>query len=195
MHADDGFADLVSRLRSGDEQAATELVRLYEPQIRREVRTWLRFNRRHLGRLLDSVDICQSVLANFFVRAAAGQFRLDEPGHLKKLLMTMARNKFAEHVRHHQAQRRDIRRTEALGSPGAAAAASPSQLLSGAELLQEFRRRLTAEERSVAELRVQGHDWSAIAAELGGTPDGRRMQLARAASRVARELGLDEENP
>jgi hypothetical protein len=29
---------------------------------------------------------------------------------------------------------------------------------------------------------------------MGGTPDGRRVQLDRAVSRVSRELGLEEDN-
>jgi len=32
------FADFLDRIRAGDEQAAAELVRQYEPVIRREVR-------------------------------------------------------------------------------------------------------------------------------------------------------------
>ena len=35
--------------------------------------------------------------------------------------------------------------------------------------------------------------WPDIAAELGGTPDARRKQLARALDRVAAELGLEDE--
>jgi RNA polymerase sigma-70 factor (ECF subfamily) len=59
------FDDFMRRVRSGDEQAAAELVRQFEPLIRREVRYQLRDRR--LYRLFDSMDICQSVLASFFV--------------------------------------------------------------------------------------------------------------------------------
>jgi hypothetical protein len=38
-----------------------------------------------------------------------------------------------------------------------------------------------------------GQEWPGIAAQVGGTPSGRRKQLNRAIDRVARELGLDEE--
>ena len=63
------FADLIRRVRAGDDQAARELVREYEPAIRRAVRIQLRNPR--LRAQLDSVDICQSVLANFFSCAFA----------------------------------------------------------------------------------------------------------------------------
>ena len=38
----------------------------------------------------------------------------------------------------------------------------------------------------------QGLAWDEVARQLGGTAQARRMQLARAAERVARELGLDD---
>jgi hypothetical protein len=41
-------------------------------------------------------------------------------------------------------------------------------------------------------LRHEGLDWAAIAAELGGTPDALRLKLARALARVAKQLGLDD---
>src|SRR5438128_10189620 len=63
------FRDLINRVRARDEQAAAELVRLYEPTIRIAIR--VRLSDPALRRLLDSMDICQSVLANFFVRAAS----------------------------------------------------------------------------------------------------------------------------
>ena len=55
-----------------------ELVRDFEPAIRMEVHCRLRDQR--LRRAFDSLDICQSVLASFFVRAASGQYELDTPG-------------------------------------------------------------------------------------------------------------------
>jgi DNA-directed RNA polymerase specialized sigma24 family protein len=134
-------------------------------------------------------------LLSFFVRAAAGQYELDQPDQLLKLLVTMARNKLASAARHAHSQRRDQRRT--TGEPAAldqvaAAEPSPSQVVAGQELLEEFRRRLSDEERQLSELRNQGLNWSAIADQLGGTAHARRVQLSRAADRVLRELGLEE---
>jgi hypothetical protein len=64
-------------------------------------------------------------------------------------------------------------------------------LASGRELLQKFRERLSDEERGIADLRAKGYDWAAVATELGGTPEGRRKQLARAVVRVEEGLGLN----
>ncbi len=63
------FRDLIRRVRAGDDGAATELVRRYEPAIRRAVRIRLADTR--LARAFDSMDICQSVLGSFFVRSAS----------------------------------------------------------------------------------------------------------------------------
>ncbi len=38
MDADEEFDSFIQRIRAGDESAAEELVKLYEPIIRREVR-------------------------------------------------------------------------------------------------------------------------------------------------------------
>lgn len=186
------YADFIRRIRAGDEQAAAELVRRYEPEIRLEVRAWLRLRDPRLRRVFDSMDVCQSVLANFFLRAAAGDFELDRPGQLAALLAGIARNKLSEKVKHNQRQRRDVRRLQAPGPGGLEVPVpeTPSQWAAGKELLSEFRRRLTAEERRLAELRADGQDWAAVAAEVGGTPDACRKQLNRAVERVERELGL-----
>jgi RNA polymerase sigma-70 factor (ECF subfamily) len=192
MPADSSFPDLIRRVRGGDEAAAAELVRLYEPAIRRSVR--LRLDPR-LRRTCDSMDICQGVLCSFFVRAACGQYELETPEQLLKLLATMARHKLAKALRHQRAARRDHRRVEAGPAeewPLRAPAPSPSQQVAARELLQEVRRRLSPEERRLAELRGQGRDWAAIAAECGGSPEALRKRLGRAVARLADCLGLDE---
>jgi RNA polymerase sigma-70 factor (ECF subfamily) len=188
------YAEFIRRVRLGDEQAAEELIRRYEPEIRLEIRTLLRLRDPRLRRVFDSMDICQSVMANFFLRAAVGDFELDEPSQLVRLLVGMARNRLAEHVRYHQRHRRDVRRTGASGPEEWAvpsAGETPSEVVSRGELLAMFRERLSAEERKVAELRSQGFDWATVARELGGTPEARRKQFARAVDRVGQELGLD----
>jgi RNA polymerase sigma-70 factor (ECF subfamily) len=194
MSEDLAFQDLIRRVRGGEETAAAELVRTYEPEIRRAVR--IRLTDPRLGRLLDSMDICQSVLANFFVRVAAGQFDLEQPEQLLKLLVTMARNKLRDQARKQHAGRRDNRRLEtsrqeplekvADGQP------SPSEVVAGQELLQEVRRLLSDEERYLADQRARGRPWTDIAAELGQPAEALRKRLARAVDRVAGKLGLAE---
>jgi RNA polymerase sigma-70 factor (ECF subfamily) len=192
MSGESAFHDLIRRVRAGDEDAAKEIVRLYEPAIRREAR--VRLVDARLRRLFDSMDICQSVLASFFVRAAMGQYEIDTPAHLLRLLTSMSRKKLVDHAREHKAARRDHRRL-AAGSHDLRDARdvnpSPSQQVAGKELLREFRNRLSEEERALADQRALNRDWAQIAAERGGTPEALRKKLGRAVDRVAQELGLD----
>jgi DNA-directed RNA polymerase specialized sigma24 family protein len=191
---DEATADLLRRIRQGDGAAAAELVRLYEPEIRRSIH--VRLTDPRLRRVLDSLDVCQSVLAAFFVRAAAGQYDLHDPGRLLRLLTAMARNKVLDHARRQQARRRDQRRVEAGAAEvleGVAdPAPTPGRVAAGRDLLEEVRRRLSDEERRLADQRALGRDWAAIAAAEGVAPDALRKKLTRALDRVARELGLED---
>ena len=189
------FAEFIRRIRAGDDQAARELVERYEPVIRRQVRVRLRDPR--LSSRFDCADVCQSAMASFFVRAAAGQFDLEHPDQLPRLLVAMAQRKLAQQVRRHRAARRDYRRSEERDPEYLAgrtsASPSPSRLVAGRELLDEFRRRLSEEERRLADLRAQGCDWAEIAARLGGTAEACRKQLARALDRVEHQLEGSED--
>jgi RNA polymerase sigma-70 factor (ECF subfamily) len=186
------FSAFMKRIRAGDQQAAEELVRQYESLIRREVRLHLEDQR--LCRLFDSMDVCQSVLGSFFLRAAGGQYDLERPEQLVRLLVTMTRNKLASAARTHHRQRRDQRRVVAGGqerldrivdpSPG------PGSMVAGEELLRRFREGLSDEERRLVDLRSEGMAWAEVAAQLGGTPEARRMQLSRTIERMSRALGL-----
>ncbi|HEX5269054.1 MAG TPA: sigma-70 family RNA polymerase sigma factor [Gemmataceae bacterium] len=193
MSQRNSFIDFLRRVRAGDEGAAVELVRLYEPAIRREVR--LRLTDPAVTRLVDSVDVCQSVLRSFFVRARAGQYDLDSPADLLRLLVRMARNKAINQARRVRARPADACREpggpEALDSL-AGSAPAPGAVLADRDLLAAVFERLTEEERRLAELRGEGCNWAEVSARLGGTPDARRKQLSRALDRVTRQLGIDD---
>jgi len=185
----DDYADFIRRIRAGDAQAAEEVVRRFEREIRLEVRTCLRLRDARLRRVFDSMDVCQSVLASFFVRASVGEFDLDEPSQLIRLLVGMARHKLSDQVKHHQRRRRDIRRV-GVSDPAEAhtgvTAETPSQLIAGKELLQMFRERLSEEELQVADLRSRGHDWAFRRPRARG--NARRPPQATGTGDPAREL-------
>src|SRR5262249_26048137 len=148
-----------------------------------------------MRRVFDSMDVCQSVLGSFFVRAALGQYDLADPDQLLKLLAQMARHKVTDQMRRERGEPRDLARLEAdSGSDNVVAAGdrSPSRHAAGRELLAECRKRLSNDERELAELRAQGREWADIGAERGESPEALRKRLARALDRVAEQLGLDE---
>ena len=121
-------------------------------------------------------------MASFFLRAATGQYELEQPTQLVKLLVGITRNKLAAQARKQRASRRDHRRVQALDLATcdvATTEASPSQVIAGRELLEAFRQRLRPEEQQLADLRAQA--------------DEKQDRYAlETMERVAKELGLDE---
>lgn len=194
MAADSEFHLLLSRVRAGDAAAAAELVREYEADIRRSIR--VRMTDARLRRLVDSVDICQSVLTNFFVRAAAGQFDVDSPSQLVALLVAMAQNRIHDLARRERAAKRDTRRNQAFAEDWPGLTAIPandptaSAVASGHELLARVRSQLSPEELRIFECRMAGYGWTEISEQLGISPNTLRMRYVRAIDRVADELKL-----
>ncbi|HQX49949.1 MAG TPA: sigma-70 family RNA polymerase sigma factor [Planctomycetaceae bacterium] len=187
------FPALIQRVRNGDAEAAVELVRCYESDLRILAR--VKLNDPRLRRVCDSMDICQSVLGNFFVRATAGQFDIDSPEQLLKLLSTMIRNKVTDVARRQTAERRNHGRIanasiEEFEIP--AIQDTPSQIMSARELAEAAQQKFAPDERSVMRRRADGQNWDEIARELGGTAEGLRKKVTRAMDRVAKELGLEE---
>lgn len=185
------FTQFINQIRLGDSQAAEELIRRYESAIRVAVRT--KMTDPSLKRELESMDICQSVFASFFLRAAAGQYDLNNQKNLVGLLVRMAQNKLAMQVRRQHQQCRDTRKNqefEAGPIDHAGRDATPSRIVAGQELWNKVQAQLNQEERDIVSRRASGEGWVEIATAMGGSPDGRRKQIKRAVDRVAEELGL-----
>ena len=191
--SDGHFAEFVRRIRAGDEQAAAELVRQYEPLVRREIRLGL--TEPSLCRVLDSMDICQSVMASFFVQAACGRYDLEEPGQVIKLLIGMAPT---------SSPLRCARTGPATGrapAGGDRRGRIESSGPRGGHSQSDRRRPRSAPCRARAIQRGRtpvgraarwGQDWAGIALEMGGTAEARRHQLTRALDRVTQQLGLND---
>lgn len=189
MDAERSFADLVAQVRKGDQAAAAALVREYEPFIRRAARNRLRTSQ--LRRVLDSVDVSQSVLASLFDRTAKGQYTLQSAEQLERLLVTMVRNKVADVWR-----RYSIR---ILGMDGVELAAEIApglpidEALCQRELVELTRRRLSPDDLQLFTARSDGGEWTQLALQYGTSAEALRKRLARALERVAEELtGSDD---
>lgn len=185
MSDDADFLDFLRRIRAGDAAAATELVERFEPLIRREVR--MRIRDKRLNRAFDSVDVSQSVLFCFLSRASTGEYQLDRPEQLVRLLLTMARNRLISRTRTERRLVRDVRRLTA--DPGVLeqlfdARPSPSQVALRNDDLAALKESLSDEEWQIFDLRARGFSWDEVAAQLGGSAPARRMQLSRALERV-----------
>lgn len=187
------FSQLIARVSQGDSHAAAELVRRYESTVRVAVRTRLTDPR--LRREFDSMDVCQSVLVSFFVRAALGQYELNSPAQLVALLTKMARNKIAMRVRAATRHRRDVARLAPTDQATQIAdtrsdSAEPLRRLIGREILDLAHNMMTQEIRQMAELRLQNRSWETIAQVVGGSAEARRKQYHRAVNEIAEYLEL-----
>jgi RNA polymerase sigma-70 factor (ECF subfamily) len=191
MEPDSEFQQLLDQVRCGDEQACAELLRHYEPEVQRFVR--YRLNSPKLRRFLDSLDVCQSVFANFFVKAADGQFDLENPRQLQQLLFTMAGNRLLDHARKHAAQRRQADQAVAGLTIDwvADSAPEPGQVAEAQDIVDVLRSRLSDEERGVVDEWMQGEDWAVIGQRVGASPEAVRKRFSRAVDRAARELGWE----
>ena len=140
----------------------------YELDIRVAVRT--RLSDPALRQQFDSMDICQSVLASFFLRAAAGQYDLREPEQLMALLTQMARNKLAMHARSQYQQRRDVRRLTSVADGLATHpdnTAGPAQQALDRDLLNRAYTLMGPEVRQIADHRILGKNWMRHRREFG----------------------------
>lgn len=186
------FIALMRRVRDGDQDAASDLVRQFEPDLRLAVH--VRLTDPGMRRLVDSMDICNSILANFFLRAASGQYELKSPQELFKLLAVMAQNRITDHYRKWKAQKRGEGKvqTPSDGWDPADNQPSPSSVVANRELLEKFRSLLTEEECQIADWRNAGDSWDEIAARVGMTSNAIRMRHDRAVQRAIRELGVED---
>lgn len=194
MIVDSEFHDLVRRACARDDAAAAELVRRFEPELRRVVRFQL--TDPGLRRFIDSLDVCQSVLAAFFAQLHAGDLRFTQPQQLLGLLGVMARHKVVDQGRRHRTARRgggavrDV--ADGLGDLAVDPAPEPGDALADRDLVAAVRGGLTAADQDVLDRWLAGDEWPDIAREVGGSPEALRKRLSRAIDAVAGRLGLLE---
>ena len=187
MLDEDEFQALIDRIRAGDANAANECVQMYEAEIRRAAR--IRLTDPKLRRVIDSIDICQSVFGRFFQRAADGKLDLESPERLLALLITMTRNRVIDEHRRQTAAKRPP-----IGDPLATVdnlvedSDGPRTVAAAKEMLSEIRSRLSSDELDVADRRNAGQSWEEIATSLGEPADTLRKRLERALKRVREEI-------
>jgi RNA polymerase sigma factor (sigma-70 family) len=161
---------LLARIRDGDEEAARELLKRYEAQVRLVVR-------RQLPKLLrsrfDSLDFLQSVWGSFFRRVQGGVEDLEDPRNLVAFLARAARNKVIDEYRRAASLKHDIRREEPLWSDDGrprdleAKLETASELVEAEEALGRLRQLLPDDRHEVLELKARGLSSREIGDRLG----------------------------
>jgi RNA polymerase sigma-70 factor (ECF subfamily) len=164
--ASDG--SLLRRFREGDQDAATQIYLRYA----RRLRALARANcSAALASRLDADDIVQSVFRTFFRGASKGGYDVPAGQELWKLLLVIALNKIRSHGCHHNAAKRDVRKTttgedvdkvEAVFSHRDAEAYAMLRLV-----IDDTLKGLPAVVRRIIELRIEGFEMAEIAARTG----------------------------
>jgi DNA-directed RNA polymerase specialized sigma24 family protein len=185
MAPQDQFRDLVVRVRAGDQDAATELARVFEPFIVRYVRFAMR-KRRDYKRIrprLGSADICQSVFKSLFVGLKEGRFELNQPDQLERLLRVMSRFKIATEGRRLSVILREV--IDGDSPPDRTdSGASPEKPIDDQDLVENVVAHFFDDELELLHRRLDGETWPSIAAQLGVNAESLRKKLERAIERV-----------
>jgi len=161
---------LFEQFRGGDDRAAEVLFTRYFERLTRLARSLLS---PRLARRTDPEDVILSAYRSFFVAARAGRFTLARGGDLWRLLASITRHKLLRQARHHTADRRSVDREISL-NPGEEASflghwqdPSPDEVVALTDELEWLFAHLDPSGRRVLELRLQGAELSAIAADTG----------------------------
>ena len=169
----DGESDIpafLARIQMGDEDAARELLRRYESEVRLVVR-------RQLPRLLrsrfDSLDFLQSVWGSFFRRVRNGPAEFEDSRHLVAFLARAAKNKVIDEYRRAASRKQDVHREEPLWGDGsrpkdvAADTDSPSEVAEAREVFGRLRELLPEDRRTILEMKAEGLSSRDIGEKLG----------------------------
>ncbi len=179
----ESFDNVLARLGMGDERAAEEVFRRYEPYLRKVVRRQLPDEMRSK---FDSIDVVQSVWLDVLrgLRRAGWQFA--DAAHLKAFLVKATRNRFIDTCRHHrQAAQREQALPQGSENEPTSPQPRPSEVAHAGELWEQMLALCPPEHRELLRLKREGLGAPEIAARLGLHEDSVRRVLRQLARQMA----------
>jgi RNA polymerase sigma factor (sigma-70 family) len=174
---------LLVTLGGGDEVAAEEAFRAYEPLLRMLVRRRLAPK---LRARFDSVDVVQSVWADVLEGLRARRWRFDDADHLRGFLVSLTSHRLVDRVRQHQSA---LKYEQVGPAGGRAAPPSPSEVAEAGELWERMLAACPPAHRELLELRREGLTTAEIAARVGLHEGSVRRALGDLARRLAVRAG------
>jgi RNA polymerase sigma-70 factor (ECF subfamily) len=192
MTSSASFADLMARLRQGDEAAAAQLFGQYAQRL---MGLAYRQLDARLRQKVDPEEVVQSVLKSFFLGQRQGHFELGGWNSLWSMLVAITLHKCGHRVEYYRAACRDVAREQApLNSDASiqafqalAADPSPAQAALLAELTEQIVASLNDDrERQIFALSLEGHTVEQISARVGRTERTVQRTLARIRSKLER---------
>jgi RNA polymerase sigma-70 factor (ECF subfamily) len=181
-------ASLLRRLRSGQEDAATQLYLRYAHRLHALARSR---SSPDLARQVDAEELVQSIFGSFFRGASSGYYEVPEGEELWKLFLVIALNKIRAKGNFHRAAKRDVRQT--AGGEFLDEAAGPDAAALGFLKLtvEEALERLPEQHREMVSLRVEGYEVAEIAERTGRSKRTVERILQEARKRLAHLLEED----
>jgi RNA polymerase sigma factor (sigma-70 family) len=192
MPPSESFADLFSRLRQGDEDAAAQLFASYAHRL-------IGLASLHLAgplrRKVDPEDVVQSALNSFFQRQRRGQVEAADWNSLWSLLVTITLRKCGHKIEYYRAACRDAAREQAAlarddsiqAHEALARDPSPSEAAALVELTEQILNSLRdPREQQIFTLALEGRGSEEISQEVGLTRRTVQRVLARVRSKLER---------
>jgi RNA polymerase sigma-70 factor (ECF subfamily) len=173
MTSKDSFAELMARLRSGEDDAAREVFGRFAYRLAALAKS-------QFGTLLrnrvDPEDVVQSAYKSFFIRYREGTLAVETWDGLWGLLTVIALRKCADRAEYLRAGKRDVRREVAPRSAAAESdtwrqgidrepTAEEAAILR--ETVEQLFQVLPEHERPILELSLQGYTSREISQQLG----------------------------
>ncbi len=156
---------LMRRLRSGSEDAATQLYQRYATRLLALARSQTGID---LAARVDAEDIVQSVFRTFFRRAHQGDYNVPEGEELWKLFLVMGLNKIRKVGAFHRAAKRSIQADAIVPLEQIVTATGDENSLTVLRMvIDEVLADLAPAHREIIHLRIEGHEVQEIAARLG----------------------------
>jgi RNA polymerase sigma-70 factor (ECF subfamily) len=182
--ASEPLNDVLERLCSGDDAAAEQVFREYEPYLRMVVRRMLPAQ---LRSKFDSHDVVQSVWADLLHGFRDAGWRFADAAHLKAFLVKVTRNRFLDRVRRHKNAMKQERSLSDLDAVENAAHPDPrpSEIVQSDELWQKMLALCPPAHRQLLDLKRQGCSLAEIAGRTGLHPSSVRRILYELAHRLA----------
>jgi RNA polymerase sigma-70 factor (ECF subfamily) len=188
-------SSLLRRIRGGSQDAATELYFRYAHRLRALVRARCSTD---LARRIEPDDIVQSVFRRFFARVVQGDYDVPAGEELWGLFLVIALNRIRAAELYHRAGKRDVRHSvdvpEALEQKGS----SESDEVAYNVLhltIQETLAGMSALQRQILELRVQGYEVAEIAEQTGRSKRTVERNLQEIRTRLRTSLETSDDAP
>jgi RNA polymerase sigma-70 factor (ECF subfamily) len=156
----DPLETLLEKLSSGDNAAAEQVFRAYEPCLRAIVRRMLPSA---LRPKFDSIDVVQSIWADLLEGFRESGWRFPSVGHLRAFLIKATRNRAIDRMRRHKSAGRQQSLEAAAPLQLLSTEERPSEIAEADELWEKLQELCPPQHRRLLQLRREGHSLQEIA--------------------------------